>query len=214
VEVGDAVRADTVMLELDTRELVLEESMALAEDLRLRREAEKSQAGRQFGDMQVALARQQQSASKLELLRHQLAHAKVMAPFEGVVIEGDLKKNLGAPVRKGDLLLKLASIGDTYLEIEIDQVDVHAVTPGMRGEFAFVGRPELRYPIVVERIDPVATQREGRNVFLARARTDAAYQPWWRPGMGGAARLDAGQRSLLWVMTQRTVRYLRHVFWL
>lgn len=214
VEVGDTVRAGAVMLELDTRELVLEESMALAEDLRLRREVEKSQAGRQLGDMQVALARQQQSASKLELLRHQLAHAKVKAPFEGVVIEGDLKRNLGAPVRKGDLLLKLANIGQTYLEIEIDQADVHAVTPGMRGEFAFVGRPELRYPIVVERIDPVATQREGRNVFLARARTEATFQPWWRPGMGGAARLEAGQRSLLWVMTQRTVRYLRHVFWL
>jgi hypothetical protein len=32
--------------------------------------------------------------------------------------------------------------------------------------------------------------------------------------MGGAARLDAGERRLIWVLTERTVRFLRHTFWL
>jgi multidrug resistance efflux pump len=214
VEVGDTVAAGAVMLALDTRELVLEESMAVADELRVRREAEKSQAGRQFGDMQIALARQQASASKLELIRHQVGQAQVKAPFAGMVVEGELKKNLGAPVRKGDLLLKLASTGATYLEIEIDQAKIHEVAPGMRGEFAFVGRPELRYPLVIDRVDPVSSLREGRNIFLARAHTEVAYQSWWRPGMGGAARLDAGERRLIWVLTERTVRFLRHTFWL
>lgn len=214
VEVGDTVAPGAVMLALDTRELVLEESMAVADELRVRREAEKSQAGRQFGDMQIALARQQASASKLELIRHQVGQSQVKAPFAGVVVEGELKKNLGAPVRKGDLLLKLASTGATYLEIEIDQAKIHEVGPGMKGEFAFVGRPELRYPLVIDRVDPVATLREGRNVFVARARTEVPYQSWWRPGMGGAARLDAGERRLIWVLTERTVRFLRHTFWL
>ena len=214
VEVGDVVQPGAVMVTLDTRELVLEESMAVADELRMRREVEKSQAVRQFGDMQISLARQQQSASKLELIRHQLKHAQIKAPFAGVVVEGELKKNLGAPVRKGDMLLKLASTGQMVLELEVDQADVHEVAPGMQGEFALVGRPDQRYPIVVERIDPVATQREGRNVFVARARTDAALQAWWRPGMGGAARLDAGPRSLLWIMTHRTVRFIRQALWI
>lgn len=214
VEVGDVVREGAVMVELDTRELVLEESMAVADEMRLRREVEKSQAVRQFADMQIALARQQQSASKLGLIRHQLQHAQIRAPFVGVVVEGELKKNLGAPVRKGDMLLKLASTGQMVLELEIDQADIHEVSPGMAGEFALIGRPDQRYPIVVERIDPVSTQREGRNVFVARARTDIALQAWWRPGMGGAARLDAGPRSLLWIMTHRTVRFVRHALWL
>ena len=214
VEVGDTVAQGAVMLALDTRELVLEESMAVADELRVRREAEKSQAGRQIGDMQIALARQQASASKLELIRHQVGQAQVKAPFAGMVVEGELKKNLGAPVRKGDLLLKLASTGATYLEIEVDQAKIHEVAPGMRGEFAFVGRPELRYPLVIDRVDPVSTLREGRNVFLARAHTEVPFQSWWRPGMGGAARLDAGERPLIWVLTERTVRFLRHTFWL
>lgn len=214
VEVGDATGVGTPLIELDTRELVLEESMAVADELRYAREAEKAQAARQLADMQIALARQQQSSAKLELIRHQIASAQVKAPFAGVVVEGDLRKNLGAAVRKGDLLLKLAHTANLYLELEVDQVDIHEVSPGMTGAFAFVGRPDLRYPIQVERVDPAATMREGRNIYLVRARIDTPPEAWWRPGMGGAARLDAGDRPAIWIMTHRTVRFLRQVFWL
>jgi len=214
VEVGDAVRAGAVLLELDDRELALEESMAAADVLRYSRDAEKAQAQHQLADMQITLARQQQAASKLDLVRHQLANAQVRAPGDGVVIEGELKKNLGAPLRKGDLLLKIARTGDTHVEIEIDQADVHEVRAGTRGEFAFVGRPDLKYALVVDRVDPAAALRDRRNVFLAHARILSPTQGWWRPGMAGTARLDAGDRSLLWIMTHRSVRFLRQAFWL
>ena len=214
IEVGDAVERNALLVELDTRELLLEEAMAASDAVRYAREAEKAQAARQFADMQIALSRQQQSNSKLELIRHQLANAQLRAPFAGVVVEGELKKNLGAPVRKGDLLVKLAHTGETYIEIEIDQIDVHEIAVGMRGKFAFVGRPDLRYPMVIERVDPASTMRDGRNVYLARARIEAAYEPWWRPGMGGSARLEAGEKSIIWLLTYRTIRYLRQVFWI
>ena len=213
VEIGDKVEAGQVLVQLDTRDLVLEESMAEADVLRYGREAEKAQAARQLAEMQINLARQEQSASRLALVRHQLQHAKVTAPHAGVVVEGELKKNLGAPLRKGDLLLKLAHTDDTYLELEIDQVDVHEVRVGSTGEFALVGRPDQRFAIQLERIDPASTLREGRNIYLARAKVQSQIPPWWRPGMGGSARIDAGDRPLIWVLTHRTVRFLRELFW-
>ena len=142
------------------------------------------------------------------------ANAEVVAPHAGIVVEGDLKKNLGAPLRKGDLLLKLAQVDHTYLELQIDQVDVHEVDVGTRGEFALVGRPDQRFPLVMTRLDPASTLRDGRNVFLARAQLEQDSPSWWRPGMGGTARLEVGERPLIWVLTHRTVRTLREWFWL
>jgi len=214
VEVGDLVKAGQVLVRLDTRELALEASMAEADLVRYRREAEKAQATRQLAEMEVNLARLDQSASRLALVRHQLANAEVVAPHAGIVVEGDLKKNLGAPLRKGDLLLKLAQVDHTYLELQIDQVDVHEVDVGTRGEFALVGRPDQRFPLVMTRLDPASTLREGRNVFLARAQLEQDSPSWWRPGMGGTARLEVGERPLIWVLTHRTVRTLREWFWL
>jgi multidrug resistance efflux pump len=214
VDVGDQVAAGATLVELDTRDLLLEASMAEADLVRYTREAEKAMAVRQLAEMQIALARQRQAQAKLELTRHQLVHAQLKAPYEGVVIEGELKKNLGAPVRKGDLLLKLARTTRTYLELEIDQALVHEVQVGTRGEFALVGRPGERYPITLTQLDPAAITKDGRTVYLARAALEGAQQPDWRPGMGGNAKLEAGQRPLIWVLTHRTVRFLREFFWL
>lgn len=214
VEVGDKVAQGAPTVGMDTRELLLEEAMATAEAGRYAREAEKARAAWQLADMQIALARQRQSVARLELVREQLANARLRAPMSGVVVEGELKKNLGSPVKKGDLLLKIARLDSTYVELEIDQTDIHEAAPGRRGELAFVGRPDLKVALVIERIEPVSTMKDGRNYFLARARVEGPVQSWWRPGMGGTVKLDAGERSLLWVLTHRTVRFLQRTFWL
>jgi biotin carboxyl carrier protein len=214
VEAGDRVAKGTVLAELDTRDVVLDESMTVADVARYRQEAQKAQAARQLADMQISLARLAQAQAKLDLIRQQLETAKIRAPYAGIVVEGDLRKNLGSPVRKGDLMLKMAQLDDNYVELEIDQADVHEVKIGTRGEFALVGQPDQKFKLIIDRMDPAATQREGHNVYMARGRVESAPQGWWRPGMGGTAKLEAGDRSLIWVLTHRTVRFLRQVFWL
>ncbi len=214
VEIGDPVRQGDLLVDLDRRELALEAASVAADVSRYARESEKAMSVESLADMQIAQARRNQSAARLGLIRKNLNQARVAAPMDGIVVEGDLKAKLAAAVRKGDLLFKVARIEQTYAELEIPEMDVHEIRTGLQGELAFVGRPDIRLPIHIDRLDPVASFKAGKNVFLARAAIAVPAENWWRPGMGGTAKIDVGNRPLLWIWTHRTLRFLQKVFWL
>lgn len=213
VEVGDHVDESAVLLTLDNSELLLEESTALANRNRYSREAEKARAQNALADMKIALALKEQSESQLELVRYHLNHAQVRAPFAGIVVEGDLDELLGAPVKKGDVLFKVARIEKMYAELEVDERDVHEVAAGATGEIAFVSRPKLKFPIEVERIDPVAVAKEEGNVFLMRCTFTGEALEWWRPGMSGVSKINVGKRNVLWILTHRSIDFFRILLW-
>ena len=212
-EVGDRVEADALLLALDTRELLLEEAAAAADQTRYQREAEKARADGALAEMRVALALAEQAAVQLELVRHRLGQARVQAPFLGVIVEGDLKERIGAPVKRGDILFKVAALENIYARLEIPENDIHEIAETARGEIAFASQPQLKFPIRVERIDPAATPQEGKNVFLVRCAFESPPQEWWRPGMTGVSKTNAGRRTLLWIFTHRTVDFLRLLLW-
>jgi biotin carboxyl carrier protein len=213
VKVGDVVNVMDPLLTLDTRELLLEESTAIANQNRYAREAEKARARNALADMKVAEALEEQATARLKMVRYHIDRAQVKAPFAGIVVEGDLKELQGAPVRKGDVLFKVARIEKMYAELKVDERDVHEVSQGASGEIAFVSRPDLKFPILVERVDPVATAEEKGNVFLVRCLFPEARATWWRPGMSGVAKIDAGKRNILWILTHRTIDFLRMWLW-
>lgn len=213
VEVGDVIRKGDVLATLDTRELLLEEAVALADIARYSREAEKARAQSALADMRIAEALKAQAEAQVDKVRYQLANATITAPFDGIVVEGDLEHMLGAPVRKGDILFKVADIGRMYVEIDLNERDIHEVDTGRGGEIAFVSSPEQKFGIRVREIDPVAVAKDQSNVFQLRADLEDAPAPWWRPGMSGIAKVDVGERSILWIATHRTIDFFRMLLW-
>lgn len=213
VQVGDKVEAGDLLLTLDTKELYLEESAAIANQSRYAREAEKARAENALADMRIALAMQQQAEAQLELVRYRLANAEIRAPFSGFVVEGDLKKMLGAPVRKGDILYKVALLEKMYAALDISEKDIHEVEAGMDGQIAFVSRPDMKFDIQLERIEPVAVTEDEGNVFIGRADFLGDISNWWRPGMSGISKINVGKRNVLWIVSHRTVDFLRMLLW-
>lgn len=213
VQVGDEVRENDLLLTLDARELLLEESSAIADGSRYAREAEKARARNTLAEMKIAQALKVQAEAKLDLIRYHLINAELKAPFFGIVVEGDLKELLGAPVRKGDVLFKIARIEKMYAELDLDERDVHEIAVGRAGEIAFVSMPNQKFPILVERIDPVAVAKEEGNVFPVRCAFSEEVKNWWRPGMSGIAKVNVGKRNLLWIFTHRTVDFFRFLLW-
>ena len=213
-ELGQRVQPGQTLVNLDKRELLQEQALASADVVRYRREVEKARAARELAAMRIASAQQAQAQAKLALVEFKLANATVTAPREGVIVEGDLRQDLGSPVRQGDPLFKVAGTETLYVELAIDQDVVTLIKAGDVGQAALAGRPDQKFNITIERIDPVAEARDGSNVFLAKARIEDEYASWWRPGMGGSAMVDAGERPIVWIMTRRTINFLREFFWL
>ncbi len=213
VDVGDIVSKGDLLLSLDTRELVLAEAMAMADIARYSREMEKARAENQLADMRIAQALVAQAEAQLERERYHIRNARLIAPFDGIVVEGDLREMLGAPVRKGDMLFKVADIHEMYAEIDLPERDVHEVAANSFGEIAFVSRPEYTFQIQVVTIDPAAVAKSEGNIFVMRGIISDEVQPWWRPGMSGVAKVTVGDRNVLWILTHRTMDFFRMLLW-
>ncbi len=213
VRPGDRVQKDAVLLQMNTDELGIEEANALADQVRFQRESEKARATNGLAEMRIALALADQAKARLDMARLHLQQSTIRAAFDGVIVEGDLRERIGSPVKQGDALFKTTKLDGMYVEGEINQRDIQHIRVNAPGEIAFVTQPRLKYPALVERIYPAAVTKEAENVFIIRGRVQGASADWWRPGMSGLVKIEAGRRPLFWILTHRTVDFLRMWLW-
>ena len=213
VRPGDAVKENDLLLVLNTDDLVLQEASAEADYRRYLREAEKARAERQLAAMRIAEALADQAQARLDLVRYRLQQSNLASPFDGVVVEGDLRDRVGSPVEQGESLFKVARTDDLFLEAEVDERDIHEILHRDQGEIAFVSQPKFKYPVTIERTEPAAFPKEAGNVFRVRCLFQEESEDWWRPGMSGVCKLQVEKRSLFWIITHRTVDFLRMKLW-
>ena len=213
VRVGDEVKTGQPLLRLDDRDLQADATAAQAELQRFRAEADSAQAAGMVAEMQIALRRVEQSRATLELARYRLSRVELKAPFDGVVVEGELREKLGAPVKRGESLFRIARLDDLYAELKADELDIHNIATGSKAELALISRPSLTFPAAIQRIEPAAVAEEGGNHFIIRASLSGSAADWWRPGMSGLAKVNAGERSIAWCLTHRAVDQARLWLW-
>jgi len=214
VEVGDPVVESELLARLDTSELLLERANILAEIQRFASEAEDAEAELRLSDMRVAQAQREQAQSNLDMVEYRIQQAGITAPFDGIIVEGDLTDRIGAPVEKGDLLMRLSRMDHLYVEMKVDERDIEDIQDSVDGEFAFNSKPDSHFGFAVTRIEPVAVAESSGNIFYLNGEIQPSVEDWWRPGMSGVSKINAGKRSLLWIFTHRLVDFLRiHLWW-
>lgn len=213
VRAGDRIAKGGSLLSLDRSELLLEESAALADLTRYQRESEKARAIKNLGEMRIADALAQQAQARLDLVRFRLENAVIKAAFDGIVVEGDLRERIAAPVKQGDALFKVARIDTLYAEAEVNERDVKEILGRSRGEISFVSQPKNKFAVAVQVVEPAAITRPEGNVFLVRLKPEGSAETWWRPGMTGLCKISVENRTLIWIFTHRTVDFLRMKLW-
>jgi len=213
VRAGETVRKGQPLARLDDRDLQLERSRWRAEREQLQRRYQVAQAQADRAVMGVLAAQLNQAEAQLSLVDERLGRATVTAPYDGVVVSGDLSQQIGSPLETGRLLFEVAPLQGYRVMLEVDDRDIARLATGQVGELVLSGIPDRRQRITVRRITPVATQRDGMNLFEVEAAIEGGAPPGLRPGMEGVGKVVVGERSLLWIWTHQFIDWLRLALW-
>ncbi|MBC7437309.1 MAG: HlyD family efflux transporter periplasmic adaptor subunit [Bdellovibrionales bacterium] len=212
VRAGDTVKEGQVLAEMASQDLQLERQRRDSEMRQHENAYKAAQSRSDRTQMVISQSKAGEAQAMLALIDNQIERARIVAPFDGVVIKGDLSQNLGAPVQRGEVLLTLAPNNSYRIIIEVDESDIAGVKPGQRGRIALAAMPDRPLEVTTRRVVPVATSADARNYFEVEASLDSPGAAL-RPGLRGIAKIDAGERSVAWQLAHRPLDWLRLAWW-
>ena len=98
VRPGDVVKKGQELATLDSKDLELERVKWTSQREQLTKEYREALAKFERSQVSILRARIEQSDAQIALLNEQLARTQILAPFDGVIVSGDLTRTLGSPV--------------------------------------------------------------------------------------------------------------------
>ena len=209
---GDLIKKGDVLSLLDDRDFKLERLKWLTEKEQLTKQYHEAMAKHERSQIRILRAKISQAEAQIALLDEQLARCKIVAPFDGVVMSGDLSQSLGAPVERGQELFKVSPLDAYRVIVEVDERDIDQIAVGQHSELVLPSMTGENFPFVVEKITPVSTAKEGRNYFRVEGSLEMA-SPRLRPGMEGVGKISIDRLKLIWVWTHEMVDWLRLQVW-
>lgn len=212
VRAGDMVKKGQVLCLLDDRDLKLEQQKWNSEHEQYVRKLREAIANHEMAEVQILSAQAQQAEAQYALVTDRLNHVQITAPFDGVVISGDLSQLIGSPVELGKQLFEIAPLQAYRVILQVDESEMRHVALGQQGDLMISGIVGDPVPFSVSKITPMATARDGKNFFRVEARLNQANANL-RPGMEGVGKVETGERRLWWVLTHGFTDWLRLSLW-
>ncbi len=209
---GDTVNAGDVMASLDDADLKLELKRLQGGLQKTRREFREAQSTRDLVKVSIVSEQIKQIAAEIDLIHQQLDRVNLTAPFDGVVIEGDLSQALGSPVEKGETLFKIAPLDGYRIILMVDEKQISYVKKGQTGTLILPSLTEKSYPLTVEKITIASKVESGANIFRVEASINNTTDKL-RPGMQGVGKILVGRGPLIWNWTHDTVGMIRLWLW-
>ena len=212
LQAGDTAHAGDLLAAFDDRDLVLDRLRWVTERQVHTGEYDEALSAGKRADA-VRLRSQIAAAdAQIRLADEQLARTRLVAPFEGLIVSGDMTQSIGAPVRRGDVLFELAPLDDYRVDLQVGEGQVADVVRDQPGQLVLAALPGQVFGLAVERVTPVADAKDGAVTFRAEARL-LEGSARLRPGMEGVARVRVGEARAVWVWTRPFLHWLRLATW-
>lgn len=212
VRAGDVVKQGQLIASLDDRNLQLERSKWLSERNKIEKEYQDALAKRERTKLSVSRAQLDQVDAELRLSEEKIARTQLRAPIDGIILNGDLSQSLGSPVEIGQVLFEVAPLNSYRVVLEVDEHDVAELHEARPGQLIIAALPESTFALSLQQIKPVAVSENGHNFFRVEANL-VEPSKLLRPGMRGVAKVEIGQRKLLWIWTHSLIDRLRLWAW-
>ena len=213
VEPSDEVKRGQLLIQMDTRDLIVERGQLLAELEIAKLDSARATADKHVLDAARANAQASIARSRLAVLNQRIAKADIRAGLDGTVVSGEVLSRVGEVVPLGEPLLELAPNSKWTIDLHVPEFFASHLQLGQSAEFTTNARPDEFGTCRLARIEATSDVRDGKNVFTANAMVVGQSPPWLRSGMQGVARIDAGRRPVWWVWFHRVVDSVRLQLW-
>lgn len=212
VRAGDTVKQRQLLASLDDRELMIEKARWASERDQYDNRLREAMATHDLSEVQVLGAQLNQAEAELNLVTKKIEYAHLLAPFDGLVISGDLSQQVGAPVEVGKKLFEIAPLQSYRVILQIDERDIRHIKIGQSGMLVITGIAGDAMPLTIQKVTPVATAEDGKNFFRVEASlSDASTR--LRPGMEGIGKVVTDRHSLWWVLIHSFTDWLTLTLW-
>lgn len=209
---GDIVKQGDLLCLLDDRDLRLEHLKWSTEREQFAKQYQEAMAKHERAQARILRAKIDQADAQISLIAEKLARSRIVAPFDSVVMSGDLSQSLGSPVERGKELFRVAPLDAYRVIAQVDERDIGDIRVGQASELVLPSMPGRSFPFSVEKITPVSTAKEGRNYFRVEGRMEQVLVGL-RPGMEGIGKITVDRRKLIWVWTHEMTDWLRLQLW-
>jgi hypothetical protein len=209
---GDIVKKGDLLCLLDDRDLRLEHMKWSTEREQFGKQYQEAMAKHERAQVRILRAKIDQADAQISLIEDKLARSRIAAPFDSVIVSGDLIQLLGSPVERGRELFRVAPLDAYRVIAQVDERDIGQIRVGQASELVLPSMPGKSFPFSVEKITPISTAKEGRNYFRVEGRMEKIL-PGFRPGMEGIGKITVDRRKLVWVWTHEMTDWLRLQMW-
>ncbi len=209
---GDRVDKDSVLASMEDNDLRLEKIKALSRLAQNTKQYTEALAKRDRAQAQIFFAQMEQAKANLASAESKLTRSQLSAPFDALIVEGDLTQKIGGTVNQGDELFRLSPLKAYRLILYVNEFRILDIQEQMQGRVVLSSMPNEGFDFTVESLTPITEVRDGSTVFRVEAHLRQTHERF-RPGLVGVAKVHAGERLLIDMWTIDLRKWLTLKLW-